>query len=83
VTGQLVLPPWNEVYPDPALLRREALCLANAFAGALLEMIPEQDIAGIYLKGSTLKEWESPIDYVAEVSDVDIHLLFADDALEQ
>jgi hypothetical protein len=83
VTETLVMPPWGPRYPDPALLRREAVCLANAFAGALLEVIPEQDIEGIYLKGSTQKEWDSPIDYVAEISDVDIHLLFADGTLEQ
>ncbi|MBW3587924.1 MAG: hypothetical protein KY429_00700 [Actinobacteria bacterium] len=30
-------------------------------------------IAGLWLKGSAVKPWGSPIDYVPEISDVDIH----------
>ena len=36
----------------------------------------ERRIAGIYVKGSSLKDWDSPIDYVPTLSDVDIHVLF-------
>ena len=30
----------------------------------------------IYFKGSAQKRWDSPIDYVPEISDIDIHILF-------
>ncbi len=51
---------------------------ANAFVEALRNFVPASDIAGIYLKGSGLKAWDSPIDYVPALSDVDIHVLFTD-----
>ena len=40
----------------------------------------EAEVRGIYLKGSAAKRWESPLDYVPEISDVDMHLWFHDDA---
>lgn len=54
--------------------------MAEVFIQALLEAVPEGKVAGIYVKGSVLKPWDSPLDYVPELSDVDIHVLFADDA---
>ena len=42
-------------------------------------LIPEDQIRGIWLTGSTVKPWDSPLDYVPEVSDVDIHVSFYDD----
>lgn len=47
---------------------------------ALFEVIPESEIDGIYFKGSAKKKWDSLIDYVPEISDVDIHLLFKEDS---
>ena len=44
----------------------------------MLALIPEDEIRGIYLTGSTVKPWDSPLDYVPEVSDVDIHVSFRD-----
>lgn len=46
----------------------------------MLALIPENEIRGIYLTGSTVKPWDSPLDYVPEVSDVDIHVSFRDDS---
>ena len=46
---------------------------------ALLRQIPSSEVAGIYFKGSAQKRWDSPVDYVPEVSDVDIHVLLRDD----
>ena len=43
-------------------------------------MIPTDEIRGIYLTGSTVKAWDSPLDYVPEVSDVDIHVSFRNDS---
>jgi hypothetical protein len=70
---------WDRRYPDQTRLRQEIDAMARAFVDALLEVVPRNEIAGIYLKGSTRKLWDSPLDYVPELSDVDVHLLFADD----
>ncbi len=71
---------WSGQYPDPRVLKTEAFFMAEAFAEVLLEEIPNPDIEGIYCKGSVMKDWDSPLDYVPELSDVDIHLLFHDDS---
>ena len=73
-------PKWDLRYPNRDTLRREAECLAECFRDELLALIPEGEIRAIYLKGSVVKPWESPLDYVPEVSDVDMHVWFHDDA---
>jgi hypothetical protein len=70
---------WSSHYPDPRVLKTEAVCMMEAFREVLLEEIPNSEIEGIYCKGSVLKDWDSSLDYVPELSDVDIHLLFHDD----
>ncbi len=45
-----------------------------------MALIPGDQIRGIYLTGSAVKAWDSPLDYVPEVSDVDIHVSFRDDS---
>ena len=72
-------PEWTSRYPDRDRLRAEVDCLAECFLEQLLESIPEGEIRGFYKKGSAKKTWESPLDYVPEVSDVDMHLWFHDD----
>ena len=74
------VPVWDTRYPDRDRLRAEALCVAECFRDQLLEVIPRTEIRGIYFKGSAVKRWDSPLDYVPEVSDVDMHLWFHDDA---
>jgi len=76
-----MIPSWNDYYLDRNVLKNEANCMVEAFVEILLEEIPQSDIEGIYFKGSAQKDWESPLDYVPELSDVDIHLLFSDDSL--
>ena len=73
-------PTWGSRFPDRERLRYEAECLAECFRDELLALIPEGEIRAIYLKGSVVKPWESPLDYVPEVSDVDMHIWFRDDA---
>jgi hypothetical protein len=73
---------WDERYPDPATLRREVEGMVAAYVDALRGGVPETEIAGIYFKGSAQKEWASPLDYVPELSDVDVHVLFADGEAE-
>ncbi len=72
------LPHWDARYADPEELRAEVAAMVEAIVGALVECVPEPEIEGIYFKGSAKKEWDSPIGYVPELSDVDVHVLFAD-----
>jgi len=74
---------WDDHYPDKEVLRKEVNHMVEAFVEVLLKEIPESDIEGIYFKGSAQKHWDSPLDYVPELSDIDIHLLFADDLAVQ
>jgi len=69
---------WTERYSDPGRLRQEVRAMVDAFVEALLGAIPAPEIAGIYFKGSAQKGWDSPVDYVPELSDVDVNLLFRD-----
>ncbi len=72
-------PQWGARHPDRDQLRAETRCLAECVRDQLLALIPEDEIRGMYLTGSTVKPWDSPLDYVPEVSDVDIHVSFRDD----
>ena len=71
---------WNEHYADKSVLKDEVKHLLEAFIETLLNTIPESEIEAVYHKGSAQKDWETPIDYVPELSDVDIHLLFSNDS---
>ena len=73
-------PEWDARHPDRDQLRAEVQGLAECVRDQLLARIPEPEIRGVYLKGSSVKAWESPLDYVPEISDVDIHVWFRDDA---
>ena len=75
-----IFPEWNHHYPDPVMLRHEINRMADSFVEVLLDDIPSQEIRGIYLKGSAQKDWDTPVDYVPEISDVDIHIKFSSDA---
>ncbi len=70
---------WSSRYPDPGRLRSEAICLAECIRDQLLQTVPALEIRGIHLKGSAVKTWDSPLDYVPEISDVDVHVWFRDD----
>ena len=71
---------WDDQYPDQRILQNEIGYRTEAFVEVLLEEIPKSEIEGVYFKGSAQKEWESPLDYVPEISDVDIHILFSNDS---
>jgi hypothetical protein len=72
-------PAWDDRYPDRDELRREIEGMVAAFLEAILLNFPPGAIAGITRKGSSLKPWDSPLDYVPELSDVDLHVLFEED----
>jgi hypothetical protein len=60
------------------VLRADVEAMVEAIAGALVSMFGA-DIKSLLLKGSAVKKWDSPIDYVPELSDVDIHYRFTSD----
>lgn len=60
-------------------LRSDAHAMVTAYVSTVLEEAGEHAIAGIYAKGSAYKPWDSIIDYVPEISDVDLHVRFVDD----
>lgn len=71
---------WSIRYPSRAALRREVEACVEAWVEVLTGFLPGDTVRGIYLKGSAQKAWDSPIDYVPELSDVDLHLWLQDDA---
>lgn len=54
--------------------------MAESYRDALLAEAPEGSIAGVYLKGSSIRAWDTRVDYVPELSDVDIHVRLAEGA---
>lgn len=63
---------WGGRFPNPQVLRAEVDAMVEAIVGALIDNLGKE-IEGLWLKGSAAKPWETPIDYVPELSDVDIH----------
>lgn len=53
--------------------------MAESFVETLLEKIPNDQMRALYFKGSAKKSWATPIDYVPEASDLDMHLWFRED----
>lgn len=47
--------------------------MVTALADALVDRFGDR-ISHIWVKGSAQKRWDGPVDYVPELSDVDIHL---------
>ena len=70
---------WNDEYPDKRAIRQEILTFAEAAVEALLNRFQAHEIRGIYLAGSAMREWQTIIDYVPEISDVDICIRFRKD----
>ena len=48
--------------------------MARAYSNALLAYLNRESVVGIYAKGSAYRRWDSIIDYVPELSDVDVHV---------
>lgn len=82
-TSSGTVPAWDDRYPHRDELRREIEGMVAAFLEAILLAYPPGAIVGITWKGSSLKPWDSPLDYVPELSDVDLHVLFEDDLPER
>jgi len=57
---------WDPRYPDPARVRAEVEGMTSAYVAALLERVPREQVVGLYAKGSAVKPWDAPLDYVPE-----------------
>lgn len=62
---------WPVTHPKSELAA-DIEAMVEAITTSLISNYGEA-IAGLWLKGSAAKPWDSPIDYVPEISDVDIH----------
>ena len=69
---------WSESYPSKGALRREVQAMVQAILHVLLCEIGEDSLRGVYFKGSGQRKWDTLLDYVPELSDVDIHVWFDD-----
>jgi hypothetical protein len=76
VSGELRIPRWGDGYPDPSVIRHEVEAMVAAVTGALAHALGD-NLRGLWLKGSVTRRWESPLDYVPELSDVDFHFSLA------
>jgi hypothetical protein len=54
--------------------------MAQAYVHALVTVMGPDAVLGIYVKGSAYRPWDSLVDYVPELSDVDIHVRVGPDA---
>ena len=71
--------PWTDDYPDKGTLKAEALAMARVIGDAVLALAGAGQVRGLYFKGSARREWQSLVDYVPEISDVDVHAWLVDD----
>ncbi|MHA3964269.1 MAG: hypothetical protein AM325_012115 [Candidatus Thorarchaeota archaeon SMTZ1-45] len=58
-------------------VKNDVLCAIEVWRN-LLEEIFDSRLEYAYAKGSAVKKWESPIDYVPVISDLDIHVMMTD-----
>ena len=70
---------WRPDWPTAVQIRVEVEAYVESVTEVLTEAIPASALRGLYYKGSALKQWDSALDYVPEISDVDFHLWFATD----
>lgn len=68
---------WPVSHP-PETLRAETEAMSEAWIEVLAQRLGPA-LRGVYRKGSAQKRWDTRIDYVPELSDVDIHVAFARD----
>lgn len=70
---------WTNEYPSREILRKDIDAMVKSTVHTIFKYFPKKHIYGIYYKGSSSKQWDSIIDYVPGVSDVDIHVQFTND----
>ncbi|MGV8168729.1 MAG: hypothetical protein ACP5N3_01605 [Candidatus Nanoarchaeia archaeon] len=67
---------WTSKYPSKETLRKEIDLYTQTFTEVFLKKIGKENVKAIYFKGSGNKKWDSLLDYVPGLSDIDIHILF-------
>jgi hypothetical protein len=70
---------WTDAYPSRASIRAEVETMRQAYTQTLIEH-GGSSVRDLFFKGSALKTWDSLVDYVPELSDIDLHLWVHDDA---
>lgn len=71
---------WPADHPEPDTLRRDIRHMVDAITETVLDVFGEPDVRAVWFKGSAQKCWDSPMDYVPALSDVDIHVWLSDEA---
>lgn len=66
---------WPSDFPKEKALRKDIQIMLSCFQEVLFRHVPKSNIIGIYFKGSASKKWDSIIDYVPGISDIDIHFI--------
>ena len=66
---------------SPDALRADIQAMAESWLWVLQAHLGEANVVGLYAKGSAVKDWDSPLDYVPEISDLDLHLRLDSDVL--
>ena len=69
---------WPEEFPKKEYLRKDIEIMVLCFIDVLFRYEKKTNVYGIYFKGSASKRWDSIIDYVPGISDIDIHFLLKD-----
>lgn len=66
---------WPEKFPKKQDLKKDIEIMVSCFKDVLFRHEKRTNVSGIYFKGSASKRWDSIIDYVPGISDIDIHFL--------
>lgn len=69
---------WPAEY-QRSTIRAETRAMGKACVDVLVSSLPPGTIRAVHCKGSAVKPWDSAIDYVPGLSDVDVHVVLADD----
>ena len=65
---------WQDDWPTMTDVHDEVEAFVDGAYAVLMDIVPAKAWRGLYYKGSALKSWESALDYVPEISDVDLHI---------
>lgn len=66
---------WPRNFPKKEALKKDVDIMVSCFKEVLFSHEKKQNVYGIYFKGSASKRWDSIIDYVPGISDIDIHFI--------
>ena len=56
------------------ILRKEINCMIECYMKEMFKIFGKKEVIGIYLLGSVNKKWDSEIDYIPSMSDVDLNV---------